>query len=189
MNRVLLAAAMAIGLGAMLAPDVRACTCVPRGELAADIAEAELAFVGTVVASRDAPEVRLLGGTSLVASTFVVERASAETSERIVVHAPHGADQGACGITFGLGERWLVRAYREKGVIASSVCSAIGQVDELTADEMALVARLLSHSPAPSPDPAFSWTGIAVPALVAAGAAMLAITLLARDRRGTRRSA
>jgi hypothetical protein len=183
MKRGLLAAALAIGLGAVLAPDVRACTCVPRGELAADIAEVELAFVGTVVDSRQTPEVRLFGATPIVASTFAVERASAETAERIVVHAPHGADDGACGITFGVGERWLVRAYRSQGVIASSACSAIAHVDELSADEMAVVTRVLPHSPVLSPDSAWSPSGLVVPALVAVGATILAIGLLARGPR------
>ena len=96
------------------------------------------------------------------------------TDAVLVVQALDDPGGAACGFAFGMGERWLVSAYRQGADLETSLCSNNQLAGDIPADQLAAFTELL---PNPAPDPAEPATETApsdfsVP--VAAGLAVLA---------------
>jgi hypothetical protein len=179
--RLALAALFAVAGGVASASPANACSCMRWDDIREWIEPAELALVGTALGTDPRPvEAGELGRR--FTTTFAVERASAETADRLAVAAPPGGDEGACGISFGAGERWLLTAYNEGGVLATSVCSAT-RMDELAPGEIGMVEDLLPFRPSPETTlPQGEWPRLLIPATVALVAASLAAALLLGGR-------
>jgi len=153
---------------------VAACLCAAFGEPEEIVAAHDVTFIGTVVDL--APGARgELGEAVLYA--FDVDRASAPTDALLLVRA--GVSGASCGFTFGMGERWLVSAYRQGADLETSLCSGNQLAGEIPADQLAAFRRLLPNlAPEPAePASETSPSDISIP--LAAGLAVLATLALA----------
>ena len=85
----------------------------------------------------------------------------------------------SCGITFGIGERWLVAAYRQGEDLETGLCSNNQLAGDIPPDRMAAFRELLPNlAPEPAePAPETSPSDVSVP--LAAGLAALAVLALA----------
>jgi hypothetical protein len=178
MVRVLASMLFAIAASVVSVAPAHACSCVHWDSLREAVTSAELAFVGTPVAESPAGKDRT-GFGPLIATTFRVERASIETAPRLEVAARPGGDEGACGFSFDLHERWLVMAHRSGGLLQTSSCAHNRPLSALEPADWALLAELLPHvlrgADAESADAGPAW----LPALMAATASMVAIGTVA----------
>lgn len=129
--KVLLALAMAIGLASLPVQQAFACSCaeLPMEESAA---MADAVFSGTVIdqqpvglepvgalaATKPMPG----GGVGQIIYTFAVDGvAKGEVASEAQVLG--GGDGASCGMSFGMGERWLVFAMWDGAVHATGLCS------------------------------------------------------------------
>lgn len=130
--KLLLAAALAIGLASVPLRQVVACSCAQFGvEEAARGADA--VFAGTVVGEQPvgagkgpmgamAATVPVPGAVGQIAYTFAVDGvAKGDLPLEVVVLA--GGDGASCGMSFGMGERWLVFASWDGSVYTTGLCS------------------------------------------------------------------
>jgi hypothetical protein len=178
MVRSIAAMLLVLTASAVSAAPARACSCVQSAGLREAIASAELAFVGTPVGERAVGKDRT-GFGPLIGTTFRVERASSETAARLEIAARPGEDEGACGFSFGLHERWLVMAHRSGGLLQTSSCAENRPLGAIAPAELALLDELLPHvTVAADREPGDAGTAW-LPAVAAAAAAMLAIGLFA----------
>ncbi|MGH2402137.1 MAG: hypothetical protein ACRDE6_05450 [Candidatus Limnocylindria bacterium] len=184
--KLLAAATLALGLLAMPAERVAACSCAGFGpEEAARAADA--VFAGTVVA--DTP-IGFEMGRPVAATvpfpeqfgqrmyTFAVDGvAKGDVSSAVDVLA--GGDGAMCGMTFGMDERWLVFTTFDGAVHSTGLCS--GNMP-LEAGADAPLPLTVPTAGIVDPEPA----GIPLPALGLLGvvAVILAVSWLAfrRDR-------
>lgn len=106
------------------APPAAACSCAgPPPELAAAVARADGAFVGTLAEVRD-PDggEAVISGGRLVENHFEVEGvAKGDIASSVVVLA--AADGAACGLEVALGQRAALLLTREADRWRSSLCS------------------------------------------------------------------
>lgn len=152
----LLGALALVLLVSAVAPIARvyACSCIQMTpELA--LANATVAFVG-VVAAIDPPAAQPELSIDPVNYTFAVEKMlkGGKAAQIVVGSESSGA---ACGMTFGLAQRWRIYAYADGSVsLATGICSG----NELLAED----------APIPAPEPAPPPLGIFI-----AGGAVLAV--------------
>lgn len=113
--------AFLLALGSVLVPAARvaACDCASV-ELGDAVRAADMAFVGTLVGAGE--EAIMRAGATEVTWSWQVERArDAGTPPAVSVQAP--ANDGAnCGVSFALGERWLVLVHSEEGSLRTNGC-------------------------------------------------------------------
>ena len=125
---VLLSVGLALGLIAVPTAQVAACSCA-FSEMPQAIRDAEVAFIGTLVATDDA--IPALGDPMMdeITWTWDVERSRDPISaDRAVVDA--FPDSGAnCGVAFGLDERWLVLGHVEDGRLMTHGCMRNHRMD------------------------------------------------------------
>jgi hypothetical protein len=128
-------------------------------------------MVGTLVGAAEPAQRLDRGGPPERIWTWEVERSrDAIDSSTLDVHA--WDDDGAnCGVSFAIGERWLVLAHAEDGRLLTNSCARNQRLDGSDPDGEALIASLL---------PAVSESGTStgrvsfpVPVLVATGVAVL----------------
>lgn len=128
--KLLLALAMAIGLASLPVQQAHACSCMALSmEEAAAIADA--VFTGTVVDQQPvgldpvgalAATAPMPGGMGQIVYTFKVDGvAKGEVAEQAKVLS--GGDGGSCGMSFGVGERWLVFTMWDGAMHTSGSCS------------------------------------------------------------------
>jgi hypothetical protein len=178
MVRSIAAMLLVLTASAVSVAPAHACSCVQSAGLREAVTSAELAFVGTAIGERPAGKDRT-GFGPLIGTTFRVERASSETAPRLEVAARPGEDEGACGFSFGLHERWLVMAHRSGGLLQTSSCAENRSLGAIAPAELALLDELLPHvTVAADREPGDAGTAW-LPAVAAAAAAMLAIGLFA----------
>ncbi len=170
--RALAAIAVAGVLTAVPTASAFACSCA-EVELPQAIAQADLAFVGNLLAVEPVPGDEPMGDQQL-SYTFEVERArDASVAGRVSVRA--WQDNGAnCGVTFGDRGRWLIVAYRSEGTLETSGCLPNGALDGAPAAFEAQVTELL---PVVTADTAPDSEGLEVPipVLLVLGAAAIVI--------------
>lgn len=191
MTRLLLGGALAFGLSLVPIATVQACSCAMPGSPAETVAASDLAFVGTVVDVAPAPA-GANGGGQLVRYAWEVERASAPTAAIVEVRALGGDGGAACGMTFGLGERWFVAAYRDGEALQTGLCSGNLSIEGMGAADLDAVTAALPVEPAPDPDssPVEEAEADRLPLLPAAIGAAAALAIAAvlvvefRDRPG-----
>lgn len=178
MVRSIAAMLLVLTASAVAVAPAHACSCVQWAGLREAVRSAELAFVGTPIGERAAGKDRT-GFGPLIATTFRVERASSETAPHLEVAARPGEDEGACGFSFGLHERWLVMAHRSGGRLQTSSCAENRPLGAIAPAELELLDELLPHvTVAAERDPGDAGTAW-LPAVATAAASMLAIGLVA----------
>lgn len=141
MKRTALALVLALGSLVIPAARVAACDCASV-ELGDAVRAADLAFVGTVVG---AAEAAIPGrGPAEVSWSWQVERArDAGTPPAVSVQA--FANDGAnCGVSFAVGERWLVLVHREEGMLRTNGCLPNQNLGEADPGRDALIAELVA---------------------------------------------
>jgi hypothetical protein len=116
--RLALAASFILAIIALMPATAAACSCMPSTP-EESLERSHAAFVGTVV---DA--VQIERGDSpgpAVAYAFAVEAVArgARGPQATVVA---GVGEAACGITFQIGQRWLIFARTEAGRLATGLC-------------------------------------------------------------------
>ncbi|HEX2884702.1 MAG TPA: hypothetical protein VHQ42_09025 [Candidatus Limnocylindria bacterium] len=143
--RLLTAVVLALGLWAMPAASVRACSCASLGGTVEAVQHAELALIGTVV---DIGRARADAWGPVVPYAFEVERASAQTPAVVVVHALDDGGGASCGFVFGAGERWLVGAHRDGSELTTGLCSGNARMDAFSAEDVDRLVAILPFTPA-----------------------------------------
>ena len=127
--RVVGAVALVVGVSAVPVARVAACDCALRGPDEA-AAASDAAFTGVAIAASEgaapapAPALRepMPMPMSQVLYTFAVDGvAKGDVGAEAQVLA--GGDQGACGMTFAMNERWLIFATSEGGMLTTHLCS------------------------------------------------------------------
>jgi hypothetical protein len=172
--RAVLVLALVIVGGTVPVSRVAACSCAGFGEPKEVVAAHDVTCIGTVVDS--VPGARDEFGEAVLYA-FDVDRASAPTDALLVVRA--GVSGASCGITFGMGERWLVSAHRQGAELETGLCSNNQFAGDIPADDMAAFRQLLPNL---APEPAETATetspsDASIP--LAAGVAALAVLALA----------
>lgn len=142
-GRILVPLAFALGLTALPVVQVAGCSCA-IGEPAASIRDGQLAFIGTVVDRRDLGIQAFAG--SLVEYAFAVERASAPTTA--ITHVSAGESDASCGITFAVGETWLIVVPPPSDMEADThLCAGNLRLVDMGADQRADLEALLPVIP------------------------------------------
>ena len=182
--RMLLRAVAAIGLaiGLLVTPaaTVNACSCAGLGgpvDIAKQAAaDADLAFIGTVVDAGPGPaDPGGFGPT--VTYAFAVERATAPVAAVIEVQTLDDPGGASCGFAFGLDETWFVTTYEHQGVLHTGLCSGNTELEALGDLERDQLLAMLTLEPIPMSAPAeeIPWPPIAGVALgiLAVGSVMV----------------
>lgn len=186
MVRLLLAAALAIGLSTLPLATVSACSCAMPGTPEETVRASDLAFVGTVTESRQGPP-DVMGPGQRIAYSFEIERASAAAPPVVEVLSLDDPGGAACGMAFGIGERWFVAAYEEPdGSLGTGLCSGNLMVEGMADGDLARIMGALSFAPGDDAEPApvdgSESTALSIsPALIAGafGAILVVLTVLA----------
>lgn len=139
----LLALAIAMAIPARVA----ACSCMEQ-TLADAVREADVAFVGTLAGTDQPIPAAMQPGTSEIVWSWDVERSrDALTTARIDLVA--WSDDGAnCGVSFGVGEKWLVIAHKSEGRLSSSSCSMNQRMDGIEPEIEEQIVGMLTVVPA-----------------------------------------
>jgi len=159
-------AAVALGGAVLAAPAIPCaqedCPCAPRTP-AAIFASGDTVLDGLVV------EVRVTEPGEVEAFLAVDEVYAGRADPIVRVRTP----AGACGLAFRPGERWVVVATRESGVLTSDRCSGSSTDDALVRSREPVDAPL-ARPPRAVPEPRSDDSGATV--AVAAALAVLAAT-------------
>lgn len=182
--RVAATLALALALTAIPVATVTACDCAFT-ELPEAVRAADVAIVGTLVGAAEPAQRVDRGAPPERIWTWEVER-SRDAIEGSTLDVQAWDDDGAnCGVSFAVGERWLVLAHAENGRLLTNSCARNQRLDGSDPDGEAAIASLL-----PAVAEGGTSTGqpkLPVPVLVATGAAVV-VGLIAgvafRTRRG-----
>lgn len=170
--RTVLAVVAALAFTAVPTVTVLACSCMEMPFNQA-VAEADLAIVGTLVAS-DPPAQGDLDQP--IAMEWAVERSRDPLDvERVTIVG--WPDNGAnCGVSFEVGQRWLLLAYRGEGALETNGCM---QNRSLAADdpEASAIADAFVTVGATQESPSASSIELPMP-LIVGGAALLLVALM-----------
>lgn len=173
---VLLSIGLALGIVAVPTAQVAACSCA-FSEMPQAIRDAEVAFIGTLVATDSA--IPALGdpATEEIAWTWSVDRSREPISaDQALVNA--WPDNGAnCGVAFGIDERWLVLGHLEDGRLATNGCARNHRMDGSDPDTEAIIDEMVTASVGVTPgaEPVAD-SGLPLPLVVAAaGTALLVV--------------
>ena len=173
-TRVAMASLLALAAGTVPIWQVASCSCA-GGDLPGAIRAATVAFVGTAEASAEAPPTELGPRTRYA---FSVERASRQTGGTIEILAWSGGDAG-CGVTFGIGERYVVIAHSQNGDLETNLCNGNVPVDGLPpaqqADLDALLPIVPERTAVPKDDHPFGAVSGALPAFVLVAALLVLV--------------
>jgi hypothetical protein len=168
--KLLLAAAMAIGLASLPVQQALACSCAD-GTIEQSASFADAVFAGTVVDQRPvgldpvgalaatAPMPGLMGQAIY---TFAVDGvAKGDVATRAEVLA--GGDGASCGMSFGLDERWLVFTTWDGAVHSTGLCSGNMPLGRDEQPPLPLSAPIAGEIEQPFEIP---WTAVTVLALI-----------------------
>jgi len=130
-------------------PTANACTCAGSGLPCEDFGTAAAVFAGTVISERVSEPPKKLERTEIDwvprAVKFSVEQAySGVTGTEIEVFTGRGG--GDCGYPFGIGQRYLVYAYRHQDKLSTSICTGTKLFKNATED-LAFLGTLSSARP------------------------------------------
>jgi hypothetical protein len=181
--RAALGLLLALGLLAAPVSVVLACSCAFLGgpvDMARQaIADAEVAFIGTVVGTEPAPP-DPAGFGPMVRYAFAVERATVPVDDLIEVRALDDGGGASCGFTFGINETWFVTTDQQDGVLHSGLCHGNLELEALADVDRDRIAAMLTAQPRSSPEDdarEAGWlpiAGIAIAALAVGGTMVFA---------------
>ncbi len=162
LSLTILAVAMGMAIAVSTPARVAACSCMEQ-TLAEAVRGADVAFVGTLAGTDQAIPAAMQPGMSEIVWTWDVER-SRDPTETAQLQLAAWPDDGAnCGVSFGLGERWLVIAHQSEGRLSSSSCAMNQLMDGTQPDVEAQIVGMVTVVPAAEPgepaaqDSAPSW--------------------------------
>jgi len=168
--KLLLAAAMAIGLASLPVQQALACSCM-EAMIENSVAMADAVFTGTVIDQQSvglepvgaiAATVPMPGGMGQVVYTFVVDGvAKGDIGTQASVLG--GGDGGMCGMSFGMGERWLVFAAWDGVNYSTGSCSGNMPLGTDEDPPLPLSAPIAGEIEQPFEIP---WTAVTVLALI-----------------------
>lgn len=140
--------ALALGIGLMAAPASRvvaACSC-EFDAYAEAIAEADFAFIGTVVTA-DEPRATLTG-LEVAVYEFRVERGKGPMATPFDVTTPFANGEPNCGFNMDPGQEWLVIATDEDGPPRAEFCNGTSPLAALERAGLEAIDEALTVTPA-----------------------------------------
>jgi hypothetical protein len=182
MRRLLLVAALALGLTAVPLATVQACSCAmiggPDDVAAQAVRDGGVAFIGTVVDAAPAPaDPDGFGG--MVGYAFELERASVPISAAVIeVRALDDGGGASCGFTFGRGETWFVSAYEQDGALHTGLCNGNTRLGDLAQDDADRLREILLPVEPDADPPAEEGAGLTLDWVAVAGATLLVGAIL-----------
>ncbi len=139
---------------------VAACSCIEQS-LADAVRGADVAFVGTVTGTDRPVPAAFQPGAEEITWSWEVER-SRDVLESNRIDLVAWPDDGAnCGVSFGVGERWLVIAHGFEGRLSSSSCAMNQRMDDVEPPVAAEIESMLTV--VPPAEPAAAGAGSAAP--------------------------
>ena len=148
---------------------VAACSCMEQ-TLADAVRGADVAFVGTLAGTDRPVPAAMQPGMAEIVWSWDVERSRDKIDTAQIQLAAWPDDGANCGVSFGVGERWLVIAHQSEGRLSSSSCSMNQLMDGSQPDVEAQIADMLTVvSPAEPGEPAAQSTGPSLPVLLVLG--------------------
>lgn len=129
---------------------VAACSCMEQS-LAEAVRGADFAFVGTLVSTDKPIPVPMQPGTGEIVGSWQVDRARDAIDTNRIDLAAWPDDGANCGVSFSVGERWLVIAHRAEGRLSTSSCAMNQRMDGVEPDVAADIELMLSVVPAAEP--------------------------------------
>lgn len=178
---VIVGAMLAAVLSLLVQGTAHACSCM-QPDPAAEVAAADVVFVGTPVASEhtssDDETGRAMEPVDWTFQVDTVHRGTATATTTV----GSAADSAACGITFRTGEKYLVLGNVVDGQLRAGLCGGTGLLANADADRLDLIGAGAPPQPdpvaAPAPEASASTTwlviaGVGVSVLIA-GAVVLA---------------
>ena len=179
--RPLLAVTAAIALTAVPTVSVMACSCMETSVEQA-VAEADLAIVGTLVAVQEPPAGAL---DQPMAMEWSIERSRdpLDVDRATIIGWP---DNGAnCGVSFGVGDRWLVLASMTDAGLETHGCLPNRPIAADDPESAAIIEAMTPVGASATPEAAESGPEVPLP-LLAGGVALAllaGLSLLAFRRR------
>ena len=162
----LLVLAMAVAVPARVA----ACSCMEQ-TLAEAVRGADVAFVGTLAGTDRPIPAAMQPGMEEIVWSWDVERSRDGTESPQIQLAAWPDDGANCGVSFGLGERWLVIAHQSEGRLSSSSCSMNQLMDGSQPDVEAQIADMVTIvSPTAAGETAAQSSSPSLPVLLVMGA-------------------
>ena len=164
---LLVAAVALIGVMAVPATPVYACSCIPPEPPGIALQRASAVFVGRAAAVEDAgrrllftpvfPFVQLVPrGFGPVTTTFEVSRIwKGPKNGRLTVEA--AADDGMCGFRFAQGQEYVVYASGEGSGLSTDSCSRTRALDAADEDLLALGDGIVPEALAQETGSGWSW--------------------------------
>jgi hypothetical protein len=144
MSRLVIAAILAFGLATVPTVTAQACSCAFSGYAEA-IADADAAFVGTVIQVDEPPPDRG-NGMEQVRYQFTIERSRDPMPAWVAVHSHFGGEAN-CGIDLDVGQRWLIVAHGGAGRLETNGCTGTARLDAIDARDRGEVVLLLGAVP------------------------------------------
>ena len=168
---------VALGLvsGLLWVPTTRvaACDCAFT-ELPQAIAQADVAFVGTLVGAEPLPAAG--APSEEIALTWQLERSRDPIDAQVVTVEAWPDDGANCGVTFAADERWLVLGHLEEGRLATNGCVRNHRIDGTDPDSEATIEDLVAV-PVAGDGAAAGESGFAVPMPILAVLAGVAVVV------------
>lgn len=138
-----------LGLIVFMAVPVRvaACSCMEQ-PLAEAVRGADFAFVGTLVTTDKPIPAPMQPGAGEIVWSWRVERARDAIDTNRIDLAAWPDDGANCGVSFSVGERWLIIAHRAEGHLSTSSCAMNQRMDGVEPAVAADIELMLSVVPA-----------------------------------------
>ncbi|HUF07478.1 MAG TPA: hypothetical protein VMP86_08850 [Candidatus Binatia bacterium] len=153
---------------------VAACSCMEQ-LLADAVRGADVAFVGTVSGTDRPVPAAFQPGADEITWSWEVER-SRDVLESNRIDLVAWPDDGAnCGVSFGVGERWLVIAHGVEGRLSSSSCSMNQRMDDVEPPVAAEIESMLTVAPPAEPAEAGAGSVAPSPPILFMGAAIAVV--------------
>jgi hypothetical protein len=142
-------AAVSLVVSLTLAPSsvVFGCTCA-GWEFPSAIHDADVAFIGTLIAVGDEQGNSVLSATKVA---FEVDRAKDVMPTPVVIDAVLGSG-ASCGLSMAIGEKWMVIAHGRDGRPETNLCSGSMPLHAMEGPTRDLVLEAMSAEPVPAAD-------------------------------------
>jgi hypothetical protein len=164
--RLLIALAMAVGIATVPVQQAFACDCM-QTTVEDATAFADAVFAGTVVGQEPvggepvgalaatAPMPGAMGESIYTFAVDGVAKGEVATEAQVL----SGGDEASCGMSFGMGERWLVFTTWDGAIHRTGLCNGNMPLGPDEDPPLALIAPTASEASAPFEIP---WTAVAI---------------------------
>ena len=156
---------MAALLSLSQARDVYACTCLPPPPVSVAVDEARAVFAGRIIDISTTAD-----PTVDITAKFAVSRVWKGPTDQRVIDVRTPSSSAACGLSFSVGDEWLIYAGMDERAYTASLCSRAKPLSAAAEDLAVLgegtvpLSQPPPTSPGPrgcscdmAPEPAWSW--------------------------------